>query len=304
MYIVVKAIKNNGMNAIGKFLCFDDAIRKMKEDVIADVNKAYNTAYKPEFLDSDGIDDFGISFFASNTNKINDGSCANAMFENEYDKDVITWCVLNICEPVPQGNYCIEKEFFDYFNNTPPYTEKEPITYNSHDEAMKDAYILALEYAQELNRSSRETVGKEACFFEADEDGSDSGNDFVVRCWDGDDYRIVSQYKVVSCDDNKSRSHTITCNTTVTNLDSNESIEFKPWLSIDGFDSLDEAISELKKNTAANLYNEINEARPQWFKDTESVEVSIEITITVDNRWYDSDEASGIIGKDGFTADI
>lgn len=64
MYIVVKAIKNNGMNVIGKFLCFDDAIRKMKEDVIADVNKAYNTAYKPEFLDSDGIDDFGISFFA------------------------------------------------------------------------------------------------------------------------------------------------------------------------------------------------------------------------------------------------
>lgn len=44
MYIVVKAIKNNGMNVIGKFLCFDDAIRKMKEDVIADVNKAYKKA--------------------------------------------------------------------------------------------------------------------------------------------------------------------------------------------------------------------------------------------------------------------
>nr|DAJ39300.1 MAG TPA: hypothetical protein [Caudoviricetes sp.] len=70
--------------------------------------------------------------------------------------------------------------------------------YNDYEKAMMAAHILALIEAQEMNCANRETVGGEnACWFEADDDNEDDGYDYIVRCWDGDDYRPVTKYKVV-----------------------------------------------------------------------------------------------------------
>lgn len=70
--------------------------------------------------------------------------------------------------------------------------------YNDYEKAMMVAHILALIEAQEMNCANRETVGSEsACWFEADDDNEDDGYDYIVRCWDGDDYRPVTKYKVV-----------------------------------------------------------------------------------------------------------
>lgn len=49
------------------------------------------------------------------------------------------------------------------------------------------------------HRSLISATGKngsaESVFFAVDEDQDDF--DFVVRCWDGDDYQVESRYKVV-----------------------------------------------------------------------------------------------------------
>lgn len=76
--------------------------------------------------------------------------------------------------------------------------------HKSEDEFLSESYptedmaaeLNAFAAAQELNLSNRENNGSaESVFFAVDEDPDDF--DFVVRCWDGDDYQIESRYKVI-----------------------------------------------------------------------------------------------------------
>ena len=71
-----------------------------------------------------------------------------------------------------------------------------PASYPTEDMAYMAAELNAFAAAQELNLSNRENNGSaESVFFAVDEDPDDF--DFVVRCWDGDDYQIESRYKVI-----------------------------------------------------------------------------------------------------------
>lgn len=97
-------------------------------------------------------------------------------------------------------SYHIEALCYDTNLNVAPYAESyDDVHYADRSHAMVAAQMLALSEAQELNEGNRDTVGgADACWFAADENGDESdGYDYVVRCWDGDDYRPVTKYKVV-----------------------------------------------------------------------------------------------------------
>ena len=106
---------------------------------------------------------------------------------------------INIIEKdVP--SYHIEALCYDHDIHVDPCTESyDDVHYTDYSHAMVAAQMLALSEAQELNEGNRDTVGgADACWFAADENGDESdGYDYVVRCWDGDDYRPVTKYKVV-----------------------------------------------------------------------------------------------------------
>lgn len=85
-----------------------------------------------------------------------------------------------------------------YYYNAAHKSEDEylPASYPTEDMAYMAAELNAFAAAQELNLSNRENNGNaESVFFAVDEDPDDF--DFVVRCWDGDDYQIESRYKVI-----------------------------------------------------------------------------------------------------------
>ncbi|WP_304220558.1 hypothetical protein [Phocaeicola plebeius] len=85
-----------------------------------------------------------------------------------------------------------------YYYNDAHKSEDEylPAAYPTEDMAYMAAELNAFAAAQELNLSNRENNGSaESVFFAVDEDPDDF--DFVVRCWDGDDYQIESRYKVI-----------------------------------------------------------------------------------------------------------
>ena len=83
-----------------------------------------------------------------------------------------------------------------YYGNTHKPEEFLPTSYPTEEMAYMAAELSAFEAAQELNFSNRENNGSaESVFFAVDEDQDDF--DFVVRCWDGDDYQVESRYKVV-----------------------------------------------------------------------------------------------------------
>lgn len=97
-------------------------------------------------------------------------------------------------------SYHIEALCYDHDIHVDPYTESyDDVHYTDRSHAMVAAQMLALGEAQELNEGNRETVGgADACWFAADENGDESdGYDYVVCCWDGEDYRSVTKYKVV-----------------------------------------------------------------------------------------------------------
>ena len=110
------------------------------------------------------------------------------------------------------GNYStqleiIEKDIPGYYiqaiqNSAVPCEQPEEeaytgILYADLSHALVTAQMLALDEAQGLNEANREIVGQaDACWFAADYASEEDGCDFVVRCWDGDDYRIVSKYSV------------------------------------------------------------------------------------------------------------
>ena len=82
--------------------------------------------------------------------------------------------------------YKILKRGYYYGNAHEPEEEFLPTSYPTEEMAYMAAELSAFEAAQELNFS---------VFFAVDEDQDDF--DFVVRCWDGDDYQVESRYKVV-----------------------------------------------------------------------------------------------------------
>lgn len=97
-------------------------------------------------------------------------------------------------------SYHIEALCYDHNIHVDPYTESyDDVHYTDYSHAMVAAQMLALSEAQELNEGNRDTVGgADACWFSADENCDESdGYDYVVRCWDGKDYRPVTKYKVV-----------------------------------------------------------------------------------------------------------
>lgn len=101
----------------------------------------------------------------------------------------------------------VEKDIPGYYihavhNSTIPCEQPEEeaytdVLYADLSHALVAAQMLALDEAQSLNEANREIVGQaDACWFAADHASEEDGCDFVVRCWDGDDYRIVSKYSV------------------------------------------------------------------------------------------------------------
>lgn len=112
--------------------------------------------------------------------------CDYEMYINIVEKDV--------------PSYHIEALCYDHDIHVDPYTDSyDDVHYTDYSHAMVAAQMLALSEAQELNEGNRDTVGgADSCWFAADENGDESdGYDYVVRCWDGDDYRPVTKYKVV-----------------------------------------------------------------------------------------------------------
>lgn len=92
--------------------------------------------------------------------------------------------------------YKVLKRGYYYGNTHKPEEEFLPTSYPTEEMAYMAAELSAFEAAQELNFSNRENNGSaESVFFAVDEDQDDF--DFVVRCWDGDDYQVESRYKVV-----------------------------------------------------------------------------------------------------------
>lgn len=95
-------------------------------------------------------------------------------------------------------SYRIEALCFYRNPSIEPYTESFDTRYESRELALKAAWLLALKEAKLLGKENRKTVGAaDACSFEADDDNENDGYDYIVRCWDGDDYRPVTKYKVV-----------------------------------------------------------------------------------------------------------
>lgn len=97
-------------------------------------------------------------------------------------------------------SYHIESLCYD--TNVEPYTESyDDVHYTDRSHALVAAQMLALSEAQDLNEGNRETVGgPDACWFSTDEHGDEDesdGYDYVVHCWDGEDCRPVTKYKVV-----------------------------------------------------------------------------------------------------------
>lgn len=85
-----------------------------------------------------------------------------------------------------------------YYYNNAHKSEDEFLSesYPTEDMAYMAAELNAFAAAQELNLSNRKNNGSaESVFFAVDEDPDDF--DFVVRCWDGDDYQIERRYKVI-----------------------------------------------------------------------------------------------------------
>ena len=80
-----------------------------------------------------------------------------------------------------------------YYYNDAHKSEDEFLSesYPTEDMAYMAAELNAFAAAQELNLSNRENNGSAESVFFADD------FDFVVRCWDGDDYQIESRYKVI-----------------------------------------------------------------------------------------------------------
>lgn len=123
-----------------------------------------------------------------------DGPCSSTI---RYGCDYETY--INIVEK-DIASYHIESLCYDTNLHVEPYTESyDDVHYTDRSHAMVAAHMLALNEAQDLNEGNRETVGApDACWFAADENGDESDSyDYVVRCWDGDDYRPVTKYKVV-----------------------------------------------------------------------------------------------------------
>ena len=123
-----------------------------------------------------------------------DGPCSSTI---RYGCDYETY--INIVEK-DIASYHIESLCYDTNLHVEPYTESyDDVHYTDRSHAMVAAQMLALSEAQELNEANRDTVGgADACWFAADENGDESdGYDYVVRCWDGEDYRPVTKYKVV-----------------------------------------------------------------------------------------------------------
>ena len=123
-----------------------------------------------------------------------DGPCsATIRYGCDYER------YINIVEKdVP--SYHIEALCYDHDIHVDPYTDSyDDVHYTDYSHAMVAAQMLALSEAQELNEGNRDSVGgADSCWFAADENGDESdGYDYVVRCWDGDDYRPVTKYKVV-----------------------------------------------------------------------------------------------------------
>lgn len=87
---------------------------------------------------------------------------------------------------------CMSLKELQVFLTKYPANQVEFCNSNAGKNSM-DFHIAA---AQELNLSNRENNGSaESVFFAVDEDPDDF--DFVIRCWDGDDYQIESRYKVI-----------------------------------------------------------------------------------------------------------
>lgn len=123
-----------------------------------------------------------------------DGPCsATIRYGCDYER------YINIVEKdVP--SYHIEALCYDHDIHVDPYTDSyDDVHYTDYSHAMVAAQMLALSEAQELNEGNRDSVGgADSCWFAADENGDESdGYDYVVRGWDGDDYRPVTKYKVV-----------------------------------------------------------------------------------------------------------
>lgn len=98
-----------------------------------------------------------------------------------------------------EKTYHIEAIHFDFNPRIEPeikvYNE---VHYDNLDYAYAAAKLLAFEEAQELNEACRSENGANARWFDVDEDYEETGYDYVTRCWDGDDYRCVSKYKVMA----------------------------------------------------------------------------------------------------------
>lgn len=97
--------------------------------------------------------------------------------------------------------YKILKRGYYYGNTHKPEEEFLPTSYPTEEMAYMAAELSAFEAAQELNFSNRENNGSaESVFFAVDEDQDDF--DFVVRCWDGDDYQVESRYRYKVVEEN------------------------------------------------------------------------------------------------------
>lgn len=95
--------------------------------------------------------------------------------------------------------YRIKMTCYDYNVYAAPYLEIYDKAFNTKEEADKEAQLFSLEEAQELNIGARNVNGNDARFFTGETDGSEEF-DYVVRCWDGDDYTVVSGYTIIQTD--------------------------------------------------------------------------------------------------------